>query len=127
MVPLRLVEVERTSCCLVEARVLSSSFGLLVVGFCLRDWERERVMDWACLVGESEMVLEEGVTDVGVSRLRRELAGGLVGSGGGGNGRGWWRVETIALVEEVFAARSSSEVMCYVWRRVTGSVWEAVC
>lgn len=126
MVPLRLVEVERTSCCLVEARVLSSSFGLLVVGFCLRDWERERVVDWACLVGESEMVLEEEVTDVGVSGLRRELAGGLVGSGGG-NGRGWWRVETIVLVEERSAARSTREVIQYVWRKVTGRIWRVPC
>lgn len=37
VVLLRLVDVERTSCCLVEARVLSSSFGLLVVDLCLRD------------------------------------------------------------------------------------------
>lgn len=37
VVLLRLVDVERTSCCLVEARALSSSFGLLVVDFCLRD------------------------------------------------------------------------------------------
>lgn len=45
------------------------------------------------------MVLEE-VVDVGVSGLRREVDGGLEGSGGGGNGRGWWRVETIVLVRE---------------------------
>lgn len=60
------------------------------------------------------MVLEEGVTDVGVSRLRRELAGGLVGSGGGGNGRGWWRVETIALEEKKRSMLRDCLERCYI-------------
>lgn len=52
-------------------------------------------MEGVCPAGESDMVLEE-VVDVGVSGLRREVDGGLADSGGG-NGRGWWRVETIML------------------------------
>lgn len=46
------------------------------------------------------MVLDEEVAEVGVSGLRRDVDGGLEGSGGGGNGRGWCRVETIVLTEE---------------------------
>lgn len=110
MAALCLVEVERRSCCfcLGEVRVspdlrdsvLSSSCGLLVVDFLLREWERARTVEGVCLVGEPAMVREEEVVDVGVSRLRPEVDGGLVDSGGGGNGRGWWRVETIVLLEE---------------------------
>lgn len=92
--------------------VLFSSLGLVVgvavdVDFLLRERERERAMDCDCLVGESEMVLEEVVVDVGVCglRLRVDVEGGLVGSGGGGNGRGWWRVETIVAVNYRSVAR----------------------
>lgn len=48
-----LVELERRSCCFLRASVdvdlrdfvLSSSFGLVLVDFCLREWERERIVD----------------------------------------------------------------------------------
>lgn len=105
-----LVEEEWRICCfcLGDVRVspdlrdsiLSSSCGLLVVDFLLREWERARAVEGVCLVGEPEMVREEVVVDVGVSGLRSEVDGGLADSGGGGNGRGWWRVETIVLVEK---------------------------
>jgi len=46
--------------------------------------------------GESGMGFGDEVEEVGVRGVRLEVvAAGLVGSGGGGNARGWWRVETI--------------------------------
>lgn len=75
--------------------VLSSSGELAAVDFRLRD--RERCVDCACRVGECDRVREDAVVEVGVSGTRFEVEeGGLVDSGGG-NGRGWWRVETIVV------------------------------
>lgn len=76
--------------------VLSSSTTSPAVDLRLRD--RERAADCDCLVGECDKVREDAVVEVGVSGTCLEADGGLVGSGGGGKGRGWWRVETIVVL-----------------------------
>lgn len=92
------LEVERVSADLRDS-VLSSSGGFVVVDLRLRERERTADCDCDCRVGESERVREDAVADVGVSGTRFEVeVGGLVDSGGG-NGRGWWRVETIVALE----------------------------
>lgn len=91
-------EVERVSADLRDS-VLLSSGELISVDFRLRD--RERAADCVCLAGECDRVREDVVAEVGVSGMRLEVVEGGLASSGGGNGRGWWRVETIVLVNVV--------------------------